>query len=407
MIQAQQAKQAASKLLAITEQQRNQALNAVADLLELQIPMILGENIKDVREAKQQQLSDALIDRLMLNEERLVALANSVREIAKQDQVVGILESNIRRDDGLEIHKQRVPIGVLAMIFESRPNVVIDCSALAIKSGNAIVLKGGKEATFSNRILNGIVQNAIRDILPEHSVQLVEQREDVAELLKQRGLIDLIIPRGGEGLVSFVEENSKVPVLAHHKGLCHTYIDVSANLDKAIDIVLNAKVQRPGVCNALETLLLDNKLETGFINQLFQQLSDAGVELRLDVSCPEFAGAKQASDSDWDEEYLDLILSVKMVDGVEKACDHIQQHGTNHTEVILANDRSALDYFQQHVDASAVMVNASSRFNDGGEFQLGAELGISTTKLHAYGPMGAKEMTICRHLVLGENHCRG
>lgn len=407
MQQAIEAKHAATQLLAITEQERNLALRAIADELLKRQEDILQNNSIDIEAAKAAGLSSAMVDRLLLTPERVNQMVAGVMAIADQEQVVGIIEHSLERDDGLLINTQRVPIGVLAMIFESRPNVVIDCSALAIKSGNAIILKGGKEAARSNRILFECIQTAIDGILPKESIQLAESRADVAELLQQKDYVDLIIPRGGEGLVAYVESESMVPVLAHHKGLCHMYVDASADLGQATDIILNAKAQRPGVCNALETLLLDDSIPMDTMASILESVKAAGVELRLSEGCPDISDTKAATDEDWDTEYLDLILSVKTVSDVNEACEHIKRHGTQHTEVVLAQDSDVIEYFQNHVDASALMVNASSRFNDGGEFQLGAELGISTTKLHSYGPMGAKEMTICRHLVVGENHIRG
>ncbi|RLA02366.1 MAG: glutamate-5-semialdehyde dehydrogenase [Gammaproteobacteria bacterium] len=403
---ATNAKQAAQGLLAINEAQRSQALSNIANLLRQQSDEIIAENQKDIQQANQLGLSDALVDRLSLDQSRIEALADSVESIAGQDQVVNEIISELKRDDGLLIQKQRVPIGVLAMIFESRPNVVIDCSALAIKSGNAIILKGGKEAHHSNLILAEIVVQATKGILPDNTVQLVTSRDDVAELLQQVGLIDLIIPRGGESLIKYVVANSRVPVLAHYKGLCHIYIDASANLDSAKEIVINAKVQRPGVCNAVETLLLNENLKDEFILDLFDELEAQGVELRVCGQCPRTEKSILATEQDWDTEYLDKILSVKKVSSVQQACDHIKQFGSQHTEAILSSDQANIDYFQLNVDASSVMINASTRFNDGGEYLLGAELGISTTKIHAYGPMGAKEMTISRHLVIGQGHIR-
>lgn len=406
MKQAVAAAQAASQLLSITEAQRTSALANIADQLRVQLTEILSANHKDIQSARDSGLTSAMIDRLTLTESRILDMAESVSAIANQDAVVGITESSITTDDGLVIAKQRVPIGVLAMIFESRPNVVIDCSALAIKSGNAMILKGGKEAAHSNRKLYEVIQTAIAGILPAESIQLLEHREDVAELLSQGDYIDLIIPRGGQGLVSYVEANAKMPVLAHHKGLCHMYIHHSADQSVLSDMVLNAKAQRPGVCNALETLLIDKRLPQSVTDNILNDVMAAGVSVRLDPEAQSLAGTMPASEDDWDIEYLDLILAVKMVDDVQQACAHINRHGSRHTESIIAEDEDAIAYFQGHVDASAVMVNASTRFNDGGQFQLGAELGISTTKLHAYGPMGAKEMTICRHLVTGKGHIR-
>ena len=378
----------------------------IAQNLRDQSTNIISENAKDIEQAKQSGLTDALIDRLKLDETRISALADSVLSIAAQPQVVNEIVSELKRDDGLLIQKQRVPIGVLAMIFESRPNVVIDCSALAIKSGNAIILKGGKEAHYSNQILANIVTDSIKELLPKNSVQLVTTRDDVGQLLEQVDTIDLVIPRGGESLIKYVVANSKVPVLAHYKGLCHIYVDSSADQKSAIEIVVNAKVQRPGVCNAVETVLLNKTLSEAFITDLFSTLEEQGVQLRVCEQCPKTEHSTEATEEDWDTEYLDKILSVKMVDDVQAACEHIKQFGSHHTEAILSTDQGAIDYFQQNVDASSVMINASTRFNDGGEYLLGAELGISTTKIHAYGPMGAKEMTITRHLVVGDGHIR-
>jgi len=406
MKEAKNAKQAAQSLLAVPEAVRNQALINIAENLRERSSDIVAANLKDIEQAKQSGLTEALIDRLALDKGRIEALAGSVESIAAQEQVVNNIVSEIKRDDGLLIQEQRVPIGVLAMIFESRPNVVVDCSALAIKSGNAIILKGGKEAANSNQILAEIVNQAVVELLPEFSVQLVTTRDDVRLLLEQVDFIDLVIPRGGEGLIRYVVDNSRIPVLAHYKGLCHIYIDKSADLDNAIDIVLNAKVQRPGVCNAVETLLLDSGLEKEFILKLFSRLEAEAVELRVCNNCPSTESSLSATTEDWDTEYLDKILSVKMVNNVQSACDHIKKYGSKHTEAILSSSQDNISYFQQNVDASSVMVNASTRFNDGGEYQLGAELGISTTKLHAYGPMGAREMTISRHLVIGEGHIR-
>ena len=403
---AHNARLASQGLLAVSEEARNQALGNIADGLLANIDLIIAENQKDIDAAVAAGFTDALVDRLTLDVSRIEALAESVRSIEGQSQVVNEIVSEVRRDDGLLIQKQRVPIGVLAMIFESRPNVVVDCSALAIKSGNAIILKGGKEAYHSNLVLAKVVIDAIGDLLPANSVQLVTTRDDVKVLLEQVGLIDLVIPRGGESLINYVTSNSKVPVLAHYKGLCHIYIDDAADLSSAVAIVENAKVQRPGVCNAVETLLLHKELPNDFVVSLFNSLEEKGVELRLSADCPATEKSIIATDDDWDAEYLDMILSVKMVDDVQAACEHIKLHGSHHTEAILSTNQDNINFFQSNIDASSVMINASTRFNDGGEYLLGAELGISTTKLHAYGPMGAKEMTITRHLVIGDGHIR-
>ncbi len=406
MKEAIYAKQAAQSLLAVSEEVRCQALLNLARILRERCSEIVTTNLKDREQAQQSGLSDALIDRLALDDTRVESLAKSVESIASQQPVVNQIVSEIKREDGLLIQEQRVPIGVLAMIFESRPNVVIDCSALAIKSGNAIILKGGKEAAHSNQIFAEIVNQAIEKLLPEFSVQLVTTRDDVRLLLEQVDYIDLVIPRGGEGLIRYVVDNSRIPVLAHYKGLCHIYIDESADHDKAIEIVTNAKVQRPGVCNAVETVLLHQGLSREFVLKLFGRLENADVELRVCDKCPTTKMSLPAKTDDWDSEYLDKVLSVKIVEDVQAACEHIQHYGSKHTEAILSSNQENISYFQQNVDASSVMINASTRFNDGGEYILGAELGISTTKLHAYGPMGAREMTIVRHLVVGDGHIR-
>lgn len=391
----------------VSEKARNQALLAIADELLLQTEQIIKCNQKDMQQGKEKNLSSALLDRLLLDEKRVQAMSDGVRSIAAQTQVVGAIDETHTREDGLIIQKQRIPLGVIGMIFESRPNVVIDCSALAIKSGNCIILKGGKEAHHSNQVLTDIVRNAIQKHIPQDVVQLIKSREEVSILLEQVGLIDVIIPRGGEKLIQHVYDNSKIPVIAHFKGLCHIFIDESAKLEEVSAIILNAKTQRPGVCNAIESLLLHKNLPTQFSSELFSKLIEKKTELRL---CQELAAKHQgyplATEQDWQTEYLDNILSIKQVDSVEMAISHIQKYGSNHTEAILSQSDEHISMFQQQVDASSIMVNASTRFNDGGEFGLGAELGISTTKLHAYGPMGAKEMTTTRFLVTGKGHIR-
>ncbi|MCP4411992.1 MAG: glutamate-5-semialdehyde dehydrogenase, partial [Gammaproteobacteria bacterium] len=368
MKEAINARLASAGLLGVSEDARNLALRNIARALTEKSAEIVTANVKDIEEAKHAGLSDALIDRLSLDESRIMALAGSVKDIANQDQVVNKIVAEIERENGLRIQEQQVPIGVLAMIFESRPNVVIDCSALAIKSGNAIILKGGKEASHSNQILAEIVNEAVENVLPKFSVQLVTSRDDVRQLLEQVESIDLVIPRGGEGLVKYVVDNSRIPVLAHYKGLCHIFIDKSANLRQAIDIVLNAKVQRPGVCNAVETVLIHKALlagESQFILDLLSKLEDEGVELRLCDKCPTTEKSLLATEEDWNTEYLDKILSIKAVDDVQTACEHIKQYGSQHTEAILSSDQESINYFQQNVDASSVMINASTRFNDG------------------------------------------
>lgn len=389
------------------ESDRNKAIENISSLLISKTADILAANKKDLIKAKSDNLDDALIDRLKLTAERIQSIANSAKQIAKQDQVVGEVTESITRADGLLIQKERIPLGVIGMIFESRPNVVIDCSCLAIKSGNCIILKGGKEAKCSNQILAKIVQEAIENFIPKNTVQLINSRDDVALMLSQVGLIDVIIPRGGEKLIQYVYDNSKVPVIAHFKGLCHIFIDQSANLKDAINIVINAKTQRPGVCNALETLLIHKDLPTNFADDLILALIEKGTEVRVcNNTQTSNTNVIPAIDQDWDHEYLSNIISIKTVDSLEHAITHIQKHGSQHTESIISETPSNIELFKKQVDASSIMINASTRFNDGGEYGLGAELGISTTKLHAYGPMGAKEMTTQRYIVTGKGHIR-
>lgn len=401
------AKAASIEFLKCSEENRNESIRQIGIELENRSSEIIAANKKDITKAKNENLSPALLDRLLLDQERLSAIIASVVAIAKQAQVVGEITESSTRADGLIIEKQRIPLGVVGMIFESRPNVVIDCSCLAIKSGNCIVLKGGKEASESNRILADIVQSAIEKFIPKKVVQLIDSREAVAQLLKQVGLIDVIIPRGGEKLIKYVYENSKVPVIAHFKGLCHIFIDESADLQSALAIILNAKAQRPGVCNAMETLILHSLLPREFFVKVIDELILNKIEVRIDkgIDYPK-AGLKTATHEDWNTEYLDRILSIKLVNGIDEAINHIHEFGSKHSEAIISKDPKNIEKFKSQVDASSIMINASTRFNDGSEYGLGAELGISTTKLHAYGPMGAKEMTTTRYLVTGTGHIR-
>jgi len=406
---AQQAKAATALLFKASETNRNDALKAIANSLINDKHQILEANKLDLEEANRSQLSSAMADRLRLTGERIKAIANSVLEIAAQPPVIGEIISTHTRDDGLTIKKQRIPLGTIGMIFESRPNVVIDCSALAIKSGNAIILKGGKEAANTNQQLGELVKSAIAPHIPAESVQIADScdRNGVATMLTLNEYIDLIIPRGGMSLIDFVSKNSRIPVISHYKGVCHAFVNQDAPADMAQNIIVNSKVQRPGVCNALETLLIHQDWPQDHIIELLTKLNDLGVEIRGDQQVGDlFSKAIPAKEMDWDEEYLDLILSVKIVATLEDAINHIRIYGSNHTETIITTSDTASLSFQQQVDASCIMVNASTRFNDGGQLGLGAELGISTSKLHAYGPMGAREMTAVRFLVEGEGHIR-
>ncbi len=390
---AQKAKESCATLQGLDESIRIQALNQVSKALMENEQAILAANEKDLADAKSNGLGSAMIDRLTLSAKSVQSLARMCLEVAGQKQVVGLITHSQTRPDGLVIEKQRIPLGVIGMIFESRPNVVVDGAALAIKSGNAIILKGGKEARHSNRILFETIQQAILGILPEGAVSLIESREEVAELLKLDQYIDLMVPRGGSTLVQFVKAHATMPVVAHDKGLCHLYVHADCEVD-AVKVVLNAKIQRPGVCNALETLILNQGYPRCL--EIIKALKEAGVEVK-----------DPASDEDFSTEWLDKKISIKWVKDHHEAIAHIQKYSSHHTESILAKDPRVIEDFMNALDSSCIAINASTRFNDGGELGLGAELGISTSKLHAYGPMGAEEMTTTRFVVRGQGHLRG
>ena len=389
---AMKAREASLKLQGLSEEMRLTALDLISKAILAHQNEILSENKKDLKEAKDNNLSSAMLDRLTLTEKSIQSLSAMCTEVANQKQVVGMIVESQTRQDGLVIQKQRIPIGVIGMIFESRPNVVVDGAALAIKSGNAIILKGGKEAHHSNRILFDIIHEATASVLPDGSVSLIETREDVSELLKMDKYIDLMVPRGGSALIKYVKAHATMPVVAHDKGLCHLYVHDDCKVDTKA-IVLNAKTQRPGVCNALETLILNENYPKN--DEIITALKDAGVEVKL-----------PATDEDYSTEWLDKKISVKMVKDYKEAIEHIKKYSSHHTEAILADDKKVIEAFMNSLDASCIAINASTRFNDGGELGLGAELGISTSKLHAYGPMGAAEMTTTRFIVTGTGHVR-
>jgi glutamate-5-semialdehyde dehydrogenase len=386
------ARSASLKLQALSEETRLKALNLISKALLSHADEILIENKKDLEDAQINNLSNAMFDRLTLTKKNINDLSAMCIEVAKQKQVVGMIVESHTRADGLLVQKQRIPLGVIGMIFESRPNVVVDGAALAIKSGNAIILKGGKEAQHSNRKLFEIIRNATVSILPEGSISLIETREDVAEILKLNKYIDLMVPRGGSALINYVKANATMPVVAHDKGLCHLYVHSDCNVD-AMAIILNAKTQRPGVCNALETLILNENYPMN--DAILNALKAAAVELKY-----------PATEENYATEWLDKKISIKMVRNHLEAIEHIKKYSSHHTEAILATDPKVIEEFMNSLDASCIVINASTRFNDGGELGLGAELGISTSKLHAYGPMGAAEMTATRFIVTGNGHIR-
>jgi len=407
---AKKSKEASKVLRGLKKELRNKILMSLADNLTKRAQEVIDANKKDLAYAEEVNLSTALRDRLMLDADRIKDMAQGVIAIAKQDEVVGEFYKEFTNSEGLKIKRQRVPLGVILMIFESRPNVVIDCAALALKSSNAIILKGGKEAKHSNEILGMIIQDTLKGHLPIESVQVLasDSREEVNELLQLDEFIDVVIPRGGEKLIEHVYRNAKMPVIAHFKGLCHMYIDKDADLEKAMGLIINAKTQRTGVCNAIETLLVHEDVSSDFKAKLVLELQEKGTELCADEHFSKSSGKslRLASESDWATEYLDNILSIRTVNSLDEAIKHIDQYGSYHTECIVTENEKTQDEFLSRVDASCITINASTRFNDGGQLGLGAELGISTTKFHAYGPMGAEQMTTSRYVIVGNGNVR-
>lgn len=401
---AKRAQESTLKLQSLSENDRQKALINISQMLLTHQHRILSENQKDIEEAKKNKLSSSLIDRLKISS--VDDLVKTCLSIAKQPPVLGEILEQYQRPNGLVIQKQSIPIGVIAMIFESRPNVVVDATCLAIKSGNALILKGGKEAKFTNRILFNLIQQGIQSILPPDSFHMIESRESVLDILKLHEYIDLVVPRGGHELIKYVRQHASMPVIAHDKGLCHLYLHQDFPVDQAKKIILNSKVSRPGVCNALESLLIHKDFPN--IKDILLSLHQESVEIRGCSYSHSLlpSTVRRAQESDYETEFLDKIISVKIVSNVEEAISHIQLHGSKHTESLLAKDDKVIEKFQKNIDASAVVINASTRFNDGGELGLGAELGISTSKLHAYGPMGAREMTATRTLIIGDGQIR-
>ena len=396
----------------------NCLLETIADLLETNTERILAANKLDLRQAKANAMPSGLQDRLELTPVRVQALADSVREIEALPSPIGQTLWGRSLENGLRIEQIRVPLGVVAMIYEARPNVTVDAAALSLKTDNAVILRGGSAAQHSNQALVDIIQQALElRGLPRDAVQTLDGlgREAVQAILKQRGLVDLAIPRGGAGLIEMVVNNATVPVIETGVGNCHIYVDKSAKLDDALRIVMNAKTQRVGVCNAVETLLIDSRIARAFLPLVLPALAENNVRLHTDQATQEISTAypetKQinlipATDRDWETEYLDYDLAVKLVDGVEGAIDHIMHYSTGHTEAVIAQDQDVIDQFVNGVDAAAIAVNASTRFTDGAMFGLGAEIGISTQKLHARGPMGMEALTTCKSVIRGHGQVR-
>ena len=404
---------AASRQLATTSgEQRRVALHAMADALAAAADEIVAANALDLAAADATAIGAAMRDRLVLDHPGVKKLTAALREIAEQTDPLGEVTDALVRPNGLRVSRVRIPLGVVAMIYESRPNVTADAAALCLKAGNASVLRGGKEALHSNRAIADALRVGLgTTAVPADAIQLIPiaDRAAVDVLLEQDQYIDLVIPRGGEGLIRAVTEKSRIPVLQHYKGVCHVYVDASADARMATDIVSNAKVQRPGVCNALETLLVHQTAAPDLLPVIARALTDSGVELRGCARTQALLGdvVVPASEADWDAEYLDLILAIRIVDDLAAAIEHIDNHGSSHTEAIVTADDSAAQRFVAAVQASTVLVNASTRFADGGQLGLGAEIGISTSKLHAFGPMGARELTTRKFVVEGTGQIRG
>jgi glutamate-5-semialdehyde dehydrogenase len=409
-----QARKAARVLASIDTDTKNAALHAIARVLRERTQEILEANGRDLLAGAQAEIGDALLDRLRLDESRIEGIARAVEAIAALPDPVGEVIDGHRLANGLDLRKVRVPLGVIAVVYEARPNVTIDAAALCLKSGNAIVLRGSSAAAHSNAVLASLAGAAVLEAgLPLGTVGLVagNGREELAELARQEGMVDLLIPRGGEGLKAALEEVATVPVLYAASGNCHVYVDASADIGMAEAIVMNAKTQRPGVCNAAETLLVHSEIAPSFLPGMMRALAAAGVEIRADERARALAGdlvsgLVDASEQDWETEYLGPILAVAVVDSVSEAIDHVERYGSGHSEAIVTADTAAARAFQRGVDAACVYVNASTRFTDGGEFGMGAEIGNSTQKLHARGPIGLRELCTFKYLIEGAGHVR-
>lgn len=408
--QAMACRAAAQVLAQLSSEAKTALLLGMADALDADAEPILAANARDLAAAQEKGTGTAMLDRLALSPARLAAVSAALREVATLPDPVGTVTRDDIRPNGIRVQKVRVPLGVIAMIYEARPNVTADAAALCIKAGNAVILRGGSEAIHSNTAIAHALKRALRDAgVPDAALTLVEdlRRETMLALLQLSDLVDLAIPRGGEGLIRFVAEHARVPVIKHYKGVCHLYVDRAADLDKAVALLVDGKTSRPSACNSLETLLVHADIAAMFLPQAAAALRERGVELRADDRARQWLpDATAATDDDYAAEYLDLILAVRVVDDLEQALAHIQQYSSDHTEVIVTEDAHAAERFVQALRSAVVMVNASSRFSDGGELGLGAEIGISTTRLHAYGPMGLEALTVERFVVRGQGQVR-
>jgi glutamate-5-semialdehyde dehydrogenase len=404
------AKAAAPALAGAGTTAKNAALKAMAEGLLARAAFLKEENAKDLEAGKAKGLSSAMLDRLLLNDARIRQMADGIHEVAALPDPVGGIERMARRPNGLLVGRMRIPLGVIAIIYESRPNVTADAAALCVKSGNAVVLRGGSEAIRSNAAIAEILRGAMAGAgLPEDAVSFipVTERAAIDVMLEQEESIDLVIPRGGEGLIRSVVEKSRIPVIKHYKGVCHIYVDETADIERAVTVCVNAKAQRPGVCNAMEALLVHEAIAPSFLPKVAEAMIGAGVELR---GCPEtvrlLPGTAKATEADWGKEFLDLVLAVRVVPSMDAAMEHIRRYGSLHTEAIMTRDHARAMRFLREVDSSLVLVNASTRFNDGFQLGLGAEIGISTTKIHAFGPMGLEELTTSKFVAFGDGQVR-
>ena len=408
--QAAACRNAVPVIASLSTDAKRTLLRDMAAALETQSDAVLAANARDMQAAAEKGVQGAMLDRLKLDAARVAGIAKALREVAELPDPVGQVTRRDVRPNGIRVERVRIPLGVIAMIYEARPNVTADAAALCLKAGNVTLLRGGSEAIHSNLAIAAALHAALRAHgLPEAAVTVVEDlsREAMVELLQLSDLVDLAIPRGGEGLIRFVAEHARVPVIKHYKGVCHLYVDRAADLDLALDLLIDGKTSRPGVCNALETLLVHRDVAAAFLPRAAQALRERGVELRGDaVSQALVPDMQAATDDDYAAEFLALILAVRVVDDLDAAIAHIRRYGSDHTEVIATRDEAAAQRFVQAIRSAVVMVNASSRFSDGGELGLGAEIGISTTRLHAYGPMGAESLTIERFVVRGDGQVR-
>ncbi|MBE0427476.1 MAG: glutamate-5-semialdehyde dehydrogenase [Nitrospirae bacterium] len=407
---AKEAKEGARTLAKASSKQKNDALIKMAEALQERAKELISENKKDIKFAEEKGLSKALIDRLTLNEKRIDEMAQGLVEVSALPDPVGEIIKMWKRPNTMTVGKMRVPVGVIGIIYESRPNVTADAAGLCLKAGNAVILRGGSEAINSNRVIVNVLRDiAEKEGLHEGAITFIDipDREAVMEMLKLEGIVDLIIPRGGESLIRAVTENSRIPVLKHYKGVCHVFVDRHADLQMGEEICFNAKVQRPGTCNAMETMLVDKKIAKSFLPGMIKRFKEGGVKLK---GCPSTMKIdrtlEKVEEEDFYKEYLDLILNIKIVEDVEDAMKHIEKYGSAHSDAIVTNNYDMAMKFLKEVDSSAVFVNASTRLNDGFQFGLGAEIGISTDKIHARGPMGLEELTCTKFIVLGNGQLR-